>query len=118
MCADDPAPFEAELKQREKSLGLRHPDVAESCSNLAILYNQKGDTGGRAVLVSLCCVRCWGVTHTHIHVVGVLHTHPGCWGVSHASTLLGFYTHTSRLLGCFTHIHVVGVSHASTAQES
>ena len=42
---DDPAPFEAELKQREKALGANHPDVAESCSNLAILYNQKGDTG-------------------------------------------------------------------------
>mmetsp|Transcript_16128 Transcript_16128/g.44039 ORF Transcript_16128/g.44039 Transcript_16128/m.44039 type:complete len:886 (+) Transcript_16128:261-2918(+) len=44
LAPDDPAPFEAELKQREKALGPRHPDVAESCSNLAILYNQKGDT--------------------------------------------------------------------------
>lgn len=40
---DDPRPFEEELKQREKTLGPDHPDVAESCSNLAILYNQKGD---------------------------------------------------------------------------
>ncbi len=47
--ADDPAPFEAELKQRERALGMNHPDVAESCSNLAILYNQKGDTGGGCV---------------------------------------------------------------------
>lgn len=42
--ADDPAPFEAELAQREKQLGPNHPDVAEACSNLAILYNQKGET--------------------------------------------------------------------------
>jgi len=42
---DDPRPFEAELKEREKRLGRDHPEVAESCSNLAILYNQKGDAG-------------------------------------------------------------------------
>lgn len=33
-----------ELHQRERSLGSDHVDVAESCSNLAILYNQRGDT--------------------------------------------------------------------------
>ncbi|MEW5308551.1 MAG: hypothetical protein WDW38_000501 [Sanguina aurantia] len=42
--ADDPAPFLEELQQRERSLGGDHADVAESCSNLAILYNQRGDT--------------------------------------------------------------------------
>ncbi|MEW5298759.1 MAG: hypothetical protein WDW36_001843 [Sanguina aurantia] len=41
---DDPAPFLEELQQRERSLGGDHADVAESCSNLAILYNQRGDT--------------------------------------------------------------------------
>ena len=35
--ADDPAPFEEELSQREAQLGPDHPDVAETCSNLAIL---------------------------------------------------------------------------------
>lgn len=47
--ADDPRPFEAELKKREAALGANHPDVAESCGNLAILYNQKGQTGGVCV---------------------------------------------------------------------
>ncbi|WIA42558.1 hypothetical protein OEZ86_008540 [Tetradesmus obliquus] len=41
--AEDPAPFVAELKAREQQYGQRHPAVAESCSNLAILYNQQGD---------------------------------------------------------------------------
>ncbi|KAK9826624.1 hypothetical protein WJX74_006438 [Apatococcus lobatus] len=40
---EDPAPFEAELAAREAALGPEHVDVAESLSNLAILYNQKGD---------------------------------------------------------------------------
>lgn len=44
LCPDDPRPFEAELKERQKRLGPDHPDVAESCSNLAILYNQQGDS--------------------------------------------------------------------------
>eukprot|EP00195_Chlamydomonas_chlamydogama_P012277 CAMPEP_0202901254 /NCGR_PEP_ID=MMETSP1392-20130828/14151_1 /ASSEMBLY_ACC=CAM_ASM_000868 /TAXON_ID=225041 /ORGANISM="Chlamydomonas chlamydogama, Strain SAG 11-48b" /LENGTH=824 /DNA_ID=CAMNT_0049587793 /DNA_START=202 /DNA_END=2677 /DNA_ORIENTATION=+ len=43
--ADDPAPFEEELRAREKQLGPNHPDVAASCSNLAILYNSKGNAG-------------------------------------------------------------------------
>ncbi|KXZ41368.1 hypothetical protein GPECTOR_518g498 [Gonium pectorale] len=34
---------QAELEAREAELGPDHPDVAESCSNLAILYNQRGD---------------------------------------------------------------------------
>ena len=42
---EDPAPFEAELAAREKALGADHVDVAESLSNLAILYNQKGEMG-------------------------------------------------------------------------
>ncbi len=42
---EDPAPFEAELAAREAALGPEHVDVAESLSNLAILYNQKGDMG-------------------------------------------------------------------------
>ena len=37
---DDPATFEAELRRREGVLGSAHPAVAESASNLAILYNQ------------------------------------------------------------------------------
>jgi centrosomal protein CEP104 len=41
--AEDPAPFVAELGAREQQYGPSHPAVAESCSNLAILYNQKGD---------------------------------------------------------------------------
>ncbi len=41
MLTDDPAAFESELLQRERQLGPDHPDVAEACSNLAILYNQK-----------------------------------------------------------------------------
>jgi len=40
---DDPSVYERELAQREKDLGPEHPDVAESLSNLAILYNQQGD---------------------------------------------------------------------------
>ncbi|GAB4823407.1 hypothetical protein N2152v2_010453 [Parachlorella kessleri] len=42
---DDPAPFEAELRAREARLGPSHPDVAEALSNLAIIHNQRGDTG-------------------------------------------------------------------------
>ncbi|KIZ03119.1 Nephrocystin-3 [Monoraphidium neglectum] len=42
---DDPAPFEAELRSREKQYGANHPAVAESCSNLAILFNQRGEYG-------------------------------------------------------------------------
>lgn len=41
--AEDPAPFIAELSAREQQYGPNHPAVAESCSNLAILHNQKGD---------------------------------------------------------------------------
>lgn len=41
--AEDPAPFMAELTAREQQYGPNHPAVAESCSNLAILFNQKGD---------------------------------------------------------------------------
>lgn len=43
--AEDPAPFMAELTAREQQYGPNHPAVAESCSNLAILFNQKGDYG-------------------------------------------------------------------------
>lgn len=38
---DDPAHYEEELRTREAAVGLEHPDVAETCGNLAILYNQK-----------------------------------------------------------------------------
>jgi tetratricopeptide (TPR) repeat protein len=41
--AEDPAPFVSELTAREQQYGPNHPAVAESCSNLAILYNQKGN---------------------------------------------------------------------------
>lgn len=40
---EDPALYERELSEREAALGPDHPDVAESLSNLAILYNQQGD---------------------------------------------------------------------------
>jgi centrosomal protein CEP104 len=40
---EDPAVYERELAQRESELGPEHPDVAESLSNLAILYNQQGE---------------------------------------------------------------------------
>ena len=39
---DDPKPYLAELANREKQFGKDHPRVAETCSNLAILYNQQG----------------------------------------------------------------------------
>ncbi|CAG9467389.1 unnamed protein product [Pedinophyceae sp. YPF-701] len=42
---EDPAPYEEELRVREQDLGPDHPDVAEACSNLAILYNQRADYG-------------------------------------------------------------------------
>jgi hypothetical protein len=60
---DNPAPFEAELRAREREYGASHPAVAESCSNLAILYNQQGDhtraqvRGGQLVLG----VQGWGL---------------------------------------------------------
>ena len=37
---ENPAPYEAELAAREAALGPTHPAVAETASNLAILYNQ------------------------------------------------------------------------------
>lgn len=40
---EDPQVYEEELAMREEELGPEHPDVAESLSNLAILYNQKGE---------------------------------------------------------------------------
>lgn len=44
IAEEDPAPFERELAAREAALGPTHPDVAEAASNLAILYNQRGDS--------------------------------------------------------------------------
>jgi len=38
---DDPRAYEAELAVRERALGPDHPDVAESLTNIAILYNQR-----------------------------------------------------------------------------
>lgn len=38
---DDPRAYEAELAARERTLGPDHPDVAESLTNIAILYNQR-----------------------------------------------------------------------------
>ncbi len=40
---DDPAPYLEEMAQRERQYGPSHPRVAETASNLAILYNQRGD---------------------------------------------------------------------------
>ncbi|KAK9803394.1 hypothetical protein WJX72_004936 [[Myrmecia] bisecta] len=40
---EDPAPYEAELASRIKALGPDHVEVAESLSNLAILYNSRGE---------------------------------------------------------------------------
>jgi centrosomal protein CEP104 len=45
VAEDDPAAYEHELAQREAELGPDHPDVAETLSNLAILYNQQGEYG-------------------------------------------------------------------------
>lgn len=39
---DDPAVYEAEVREREARLGAAHPDVAEAICNLAILHNQVG----------------------------------------------------------------------------
>jgi hypothetical protein len=41
--ASEEAIHEAELRHREALLGPSHPDLADSLSNLAILYNQRGD---------------------------------------------------------------------------
>lgn len=41
--ASEEAIHEAELRRREAILGPNRPEVAESLSNLAILYNQRGD---------------------------------------------------------------------------
>jgi len=41
--SDDPAAYERELKLKEEEFGPDHEEVAEACSNLAILYNQGGD---------------------------------------------------------------------------
>ena len=38
---DNPRAYEAELAARERALGPDHPDVAESLTNIAILYNQR-----------------------------------------------------------------------------
>ena len=37
---DDPGLYLEEMSQREAQYGPDHPRVAETCSNLAILYNQ------------------------------------------------------------------------------
>ena len=41
---DDTALYEAELRRREETLGPKHPAVAETASNLAILFNQVSAT--------------------------------------------------------------------------
>ena len=81
---EDPAPYEEELKIREKELGAQHPDVAEACSNLAILYNQKGDYSAAQPLYERA-LRIWektlGPDHTDVaHTLtdlAVLHLEQG-----------------------------------------
>ncbi|KAG1659551.1 hypothetical protein FOA52_015355 [Chlamydomonas sp. UWO 241] len=43
VTADEPGPYLEEISQREAQHGKDHPRVAETCSNLAILYNQRGE---------------------------------------------------------------------------
>eukprot|EP00798_Chlamydomonas_sp_ICE-L_P023112 gene23112-30313_t len=40
--ANDPAMFEAEIEAKEAQLGADHPEVAQACSNAAILHGQNG----------------------------------------------------------------------------
>jgi centrosomal protein CEP104 len=63
---EDPAPFEEELRRREATLGPSHPSVAEAASNLAIIYNQRGD-GARALPLYQRALNIWEMTHGPHH---------------------------------------------------
>ena len=63
---EDPAPFEDELRRREATLGLSHPAVAEAASNLAIIYNQRGDSGAALPLYQKA-LRIWESTYGPQH---------------------------------------------------
>ncbi|KAG7668381.1 putative Centrosomal protein of 104 kDa [Nannochloris sp. 'desiccata'] len=63
---EDPAPFEEELRRREATLGPSHPHVAEAASNLAIIYNQRGD-GDRALPLYQRALNIWEMTHGPHH---------------------------------------------------
>ena len=63
---EDPAPFEEELRRREATLGPSHPHVAEAASNLAIIYNQRGD-GDRALPLYQRALTIWEMTHGPHH---------------------------------------------------
>jgi centrosomal protein CEP104 len=63
---EDPAPFEEELHRREATLGPSHPLVAEAASNLAIIYNQRGD-GARALPLYQRALNIWEMTHGPHH---------------------------------------------------
>jgi hypothetical protein len=104
LSSDDPRPFEEELKERERRLGGDHPDVAESCSNLAILYNQKGLTGEE--LVTSCLQHILYLIHIWAVTVGVGHMHGitglrechVAWNVTDKMVLLTLSASICRLL--------------------
>ena len=63
---EDPAPFEEELRRREASLGPTHTAVAEVATNLAIIYNQRGE-GARALPLYQRALHIWEATYGPHH---------------------------------------------------
>lgn len=63
---EDPAPFEDQLRHKEATLGPSHPHVAEAASNLAIIYNQRGDSD-RALPLYQRALNIWEMTHGPHH---------------------------------------------------
>ena len=63
---EDPAPFEEELRRREASLGPTHTAVAEAATNLAIIYNQRGE-GARALPLYQRALHIWEATYGPHH---------------------------------------------------
>ncbi len=63
---EDPAFFEEELRRRTAELGPTHPAVANAASNLAIVYNQKGDAG-RALPLYQHALSIWEAAHGPQH---------------------------------------------------
>ncbi|GAX83266.1 hypothetical protein CEUSTIGMA_g10692.t1 [Chlamydomonas eustigma] len=81
---DDPAPYLEELAQRERQFGKDHPRVAETASNLAILYNQHGDAASALPLYERALViyeKAYGPDHADVaHTLtdlAVLHLEQG-----------------------------------------
>jgi len=63
---EDPALFERELHAREATLGPGHPAVAEAASNLAIIYNQRGEPH-RALPLYERALAVWQAAHGSDH---------------------------------------------------